>query len=78
MKHVVLYVGHMYIVQAILDQKNLTGLAGGVREGQHSTTVPNPANGSFPSRSCRLSAGCGGLRKKGTKDAKYQCVKQYK
>ena len=25
-----------------------------------STTVPNPANGSFPSRSCRLSAGCGG------------------
>ena len=23
-----------------------------------STTVPNPANGSFPSRSCRLSAGC--------------------
>ena len=25
-----------------------------------STTVPNPANGSFPSRSCRLSAGCEG------------------
>ena len=24
-----------------------------------STTVPNPANGSFPSRSCRLSAGWG-------------------
>ena len=23
-----------------------------------STTVPNPANGSFPSRSCRLNAGC--------------------
>ena len=23
-----------------------------------STTVPNPANGSFPSRSSRLSAGC--------------------
>ena len=23
-----------------------------------STTVPNPANGSFPCRSCRLSAGC--------------------
>ena len=24
-----------------------------------STTVPNPANGSFPSRSSRLNAGCG-------------------
>ena len=23
-----------------------------------STTVPNPANGSFPSRSSRLSTGC--------------------
>ena len=31
MKHVVLYVGHLY--KPILDQKNLTGLAGGVREG---------------------------------------------
>ena len=30
MKHVVLYVGHTH-VQAILDQKKLTGLAGGVR-----------------------------------------------
>ena len=32
MKHEVLFVGH---VQAILDQKKLTRLAGGVREGQN-------------------------------------------
>ena len=32
-KDVVLYVGHLYSVQAILDQKDLTRLAGGVREG---------------------------------------------
>ena len=27
-----------------------------------STTVPNPANGSFPSRSCRLRTGCFDVR----------------
>ena len=55
-------------VQAILDQKNLTGSAGGAREGQNMAHLGHfngkcakmhyPANGSFPSRSCRLNAGC--------------------
>ena len=33
MKHVVLYVGHLY--KSFWTKKKLTGLAGGVREGQN-------------------------------------------